>query len=238
MILRRRTSPPRMITGYKDPAFKAAKLLGENLPAAPEWNTVSGVALHYRSRLYFFNLPGFQLVERFRIAIFFEAASQIVIYADLIAFPETIDEACFLVHQLELNVLRVIGLLIGDQNEISLCEIVGDLFGSADVVDCSGLYDRAALIALPEGMRERYAAHLAAILPSGCAGLLVTLDYPQAEMSGPPFAVDEALVAQLLTEQQWACELLEQADVLGQNWRFLQRGLTRLDERAYRLRKR
>lgn len=118
--------------------------------------------------------------------------------------------------------------------------LCGDFFAlqAADVEDCSGLYDRAALIALPEGMRERYAAHLAAILPSGCAGLLVTLDYPQAEMSGPPFAVDEALVAQLLTEQQWTCELLEQADVLGQNWRFLQRGLTRLDERAYRLRKR
>ena len=118
--------------------------------------------------------------------------------------------------------------------------LCGDFFAlqAADVADCSGLYDRAALIALPEGMRERYAAHLAAILPSGCAGLLVTLDYPQAEMSGPPFAVDEALVAQLLTEQQWVCELLEQADVLGQNWRFLQRGLTRLDERAYRLRKR
>lgn len=118
--------------------------------------------------------------------------------------------------------------------------LCGDFFAlqAADVVDCAGLYDRAALIALPEGMRERYAAHLAAILPSGCAGLLVTLDYPQAEMCGPPFAVGEALVAQLLTEQQWACELLEQADVLGQNWRFLQRGLTRLDERAYRLRKR
>ena len=118
--------------------------------------------------------------------------------------------------------------------------LCGDFFAlqAGDVVGCSGLYDRAALIALPEGMRERYAAHLAAILPSGCAGLLVTLDYQQAEMSGPPFAVDEALVAQLLTEQQWTCELLEQADVLGQNWRFLQRGLTRLDERAYRLRKR
>ena len=116
----------------------------------------------------------------------------------------------------------------------------GDFFNvqAEHVAGCTALYDRAALIALPEGMRERYAAHLAAILPSGCAGLLVTLDYQQAEMSGPPFAVDEALVAQLLTEQQWTCELLEQADVLGQNWRFLQRGLTRLDERAYRLRKR
>lgn len=117
--------------------------------------------------------------------------------------------------------------------------LCGDFFAlqASDVAACAGLYDRAALIAMPEGLRERYAAHLTSILPSACSGLLVTLDYPQAEMSGPPFAVGEALLASLLTPQQWACELLEQADVLGQNWRFLQRGLTRLDERAYRLRK-
>ncbi len=118
--------------------------------------------------------------------------------------------------------------------------LCGDFFAlqAADVAGCAGLYDRAALIALPEGMRERYAAHLTAIVPSACVGLLVTLDYPQAEMDGPPFAVPEALVADLLSAQQWQSELLEQADVLGQNWRFLQRGISRLDERVYRLQRR
>ena len=52
-------------------------------------------------------------------------------------------------------------------------------------------YDRAALIALPPEMRERYAGHLQAVLPTRSLGLLVTIDYPQAEMAGPPFAVPD-----------------------------------------------
>jgi len=99
---------------------------------------------------------------------------------------------------------------------------------------CSGLYDRAALIALPPEMRERYAAHLAQVLPVGCQGLLVTLDYPQEQMAGPPFAVPDSEVQQLLGAA-WQLECIEAADVLGENWKFLQRGLQRLDERVYRL---
>jgi len=112
----------------------------------------------------------------------------------------------------------------------------GDLFAleSRHVAQCSALYDRAALIALPEGMRERYVAHLAELLPGSIQALLVALDYDQGQMDGPPFAVNEAQVQRLLA-RHWQIELLEECDVLGQNWRFLQRGLSRLDERVYRL---
>ncbi|MBX9754219.1 MAG: thiopurine S-methyltransferase [Pseudomonadaceae bacterium] len=115
--------------------------------------------------------------------------------------------------------------------------LCGDFFSltAADLLECRALYDRAALIALPAPMRERYAAHLAAILPSGCGGLLVVLDYPQEQMPGPPFAVGEAEVQRLLAEPQWSLQLLEARDVLGENWRFLQRGLSQLYERVYRL---
>lgn len=115
--------------------------------------------------------------------------------------------------------------------------LCGDFFSltAADLLECRALYDRAALIALPAPLRERYAAHLAATLPSGCAGLLVVLDYPQEQMSGPPFAVGEAEVQRLLAEPQWSLQLLEARDVLGENWKFLQRGLSQLDERVYRL---
>lgn len=112
----------------------------------------------------------------------------------------------------------------------------GDMFalGAQQVVDCAALYDRAALIALPAPMRNRYAAHLSQILPRGTQALLVTLDYEQAQMDGPPFAVTDDDVQRLLGSQ-WRVQCLEQRDVLGENWRFLQRGLTRLDERVYRL---
>ncbi|MCJ8206523.1 thiopurine S-methyltransferase [Pseudomonas sp. RGM2987] len=111
----------------------------------------------------------------------------------------------------------------------------GDFFalGSDDLVDCVALYDRAALIALPGRMRERYAAHLQAILPS-CVGLLITLDYNQPEMPGPPFAVDDDEVRRLLGGN-WQLEVLQEQDVLGESWKFLQAGVTRLDERVYRI---
>ena len=65
-------------------------------------------------------------------------------------------------------------------------ELTAETLGQVDAV-----YDRAALVALPEGMRERYAAHLAAIT-GRAPQLLVTFDYDQSVMDGPPFAVDEA----------------------------------------------
>lgn len=112
----------------------------------------------------------------------------------------------------------------------------GDFFavGAADVVDCVALYDRAALIALPPALRERYAAQLTAILPSGCEGLLITLDYQQSQMEGPPFAVSDAEVQQRFASD-WQLETLERLDVLKGNWRFLKQGLQRLDETVYRL---
>ncbi|AMB85674.1 thiopurine S-methyltransferase [Pseudomonas agarici] len=115
----------------------------------------------------------------------------------------------------------------------------GDFFAltAADVADCTALYDRAALIALPPEMRERYAAHLRRILPGGCQGLLITLDYDQAQLKGPPFAVLDDEVRHLL-EPHWQLRMEEERDVLDGSWKFLQAGVTRLQERVYRLEKR
>ena len=114
----------------------------------------------------------------------------------------------------------------------------GDFFAldAEQLSDCAAFYDRAALIALPAEMRARYVAHLSATLPAACQGLLVTLDYPQEQMSGPPFAVADGEVRQLFGDG-WQLQALECCDVLseGENWRFLQRGLTRLEERVYQL---
>ena len=57
-------------------------------------------------------------------------------------------------------------------------------------VTVDGYYDRAALVALPPEMRARYVAHVAALLPSGARGLLVSFEYLPAE-GGPPFSVPE-----------------------------------------------
>jgi thiopurine S-methyltransferase len=71
--------------------------------------------------------------------------------------------------------------------------LCGDVFATTRAVvgPVDALYDRAALIALPPAMRARYVAHLRALLPKASPGLLVTIEYPQAAMDGPPFAVLE-----------------------------------------------
>jgi len=112
----------------------------------------------------------------------------------------------------------------------------GDVFklSATDVEACQGLYDRAAIIAFPLDMREQYARHLTRILPQGCKGLLITLDYDQSQKEGPPFSVPDAQIQQWLTPG-WTLAVLEAPDVLEHNWKFLKDGLTRLEERVYRL---
>lgn len=58
-------------------------------------------------------------------------------------------------------------------------------------------YDRAALVALPEPVRPRYARLLARLLNPGAAMLLVTLDYAPVQHESPPFAVNEQEVRRL-----------------------------------------
>jgi thiopurine S-methyltransferase len=112
----------------------------------------------------------------------------------------------------------------------------GDVFAlsAEDVADCSALYDRAAVIALPAPMRERYAEHLQNILPAGLKGLLITLDYDQSQISGPPFSVDDAQV-QHMFGGAWQMQVLESQDVLIDSGKFVQAGATRLEERVYRI---
>ena len=68
----------------------------------------------------------------------------------------------------------------------------GDIFAlpAYAVSNCSLVYDRAALIALPQAMRERYAEKLGELFPRKLSMLLITLEYPQGEVKPPPFSVD------------------------------------------------
>lgn len=111
---------------------------------------------------------------------------------------------------------------------------LGDFFAlsAAEVAQCAGAFDRASLIALPPAMRERYAQHLIQILPTHCRTLLITLEYDQQQMNGPPFAVHEAEV-QALYADALAVSLLFVTDVLDDSPGFRQRGLTKLEEKVY-----
>ena len=114
--------------------------------------------------------------------------------------------------------------------------IRGDLFGvDCNLVsDCAGVYDRAALIALPAEMRQRYAAHLSRMLPAACQMLLVTLEYAQSEMDGPPFALAASNVESLY-ERDWKITKLDRRDILSQQPNLAAQGLSALHTAVYRL---
>jgi thiopurine S-methyltransferase len=114
--------------------------------------------------------------------------------------------------------------------------LCGDFFdlGKDDLAGVRLVYDRASLVALPPEMRARYANHLLQLLPSGTQILLLTFDYPQLLMSGPPFAVSHAEVESLYAGHA-DIKLLAEHDVLAQNPRFQARGLDRLQESIFLL---
>jgi thiopurine S-methyltransferase len=114
--------------------------------------------------------------------------------------------------------------------------LVGDFFDltAADIGEARAVYDRAALVALPAEMRRRYVQHLQGLLAGGTQTLLISFDYDQQQMDGPPFAVSDAEVRSLYGDGH-EIELLSQTDVLDQEPKFRQRGLTRLTESAYKL---
>lgn len=71
--------------------------------------------------------------------------------------------------------------------------LAGDVLDATaeDVGPLTAVYDRAAIVALPEETRTRYVARLRSLLPAGSPVLVVSFDYPESAMEGPPFSVGE-----------------------------------------------
>lgn len=109
--------------------------------------------------------------------------------------------------------------------------LVGDFFDASPELTgyCDGVYDRAALIALPAELRARYAAHLQTLLAPQARLLLVTLHY-DAE-GGPPFAVSpEEVEASYATAR---ITLLGREDARADAPGPVERGATFVNENSY-----
>lgn len=93
-------------------------------------------------------------------------------------------------------VISNIGELIRySANDIDI--FVGDIFAvSAEFLGpVNAIYDRAALVALPAGIREHYTSHLMNITDAA-PQLLITYEYDQLLIDGPPFSVNADEVRQ------------------------------------------
>jgi thiopurine S-methyltransferase len=72
--------------------------------------------------------------------------------------------------------------------DLSLTLYCGDYFEFSES-GFDALYDRGALVALPPDLRVRYIEHTKNLLRPGASKMIVTLEYDQAVVSGPPFSV-------------------------------------------------
>jgi len=112
----------------------------------------------------------------------------------------------------------------------------GDFFdlSNDDLGACSLVYDRAALIAMQQQHRPGYYDHMLSIIPAVSNMLLITLEYAQAEMQGPPFSVPTDEVYQYYSDV-FSINLLESNDIIDERPRWREVGLTALSESVFRL---
>lgn len=117
--------------------------------------------------------------------------------------------------------------------EQTLTVLQGDFFKltPAQVQAAELVYDRAALIALPDEMRHDYTQHLLSITEKK-PQLLIALSYDQEVMQGPPFSVIEQEVHDHYLDVFDVLTMTEH-DVIEFEPKFQQRGLDELIESVY-----
>lgn len=102
--------------------------------------------------------------------------------------------------------------------------------GGQEVGEVDAAFDRAALVALPAETRPAYAARLAELLSPGARLLLVSYEYDESRMEGPPFSVPASEVHALFGGS-FEIEFLESRDGLTESLR--ERGLDSVQESAF-----
>lgn len=110
--------------------------------------------------------------------------------------------------------------------------VEADFFNLAGLGPFTAFYDRAALIAMPPGMRQAYLDQLRSLLTDQATGLLVSYEYIQNQMDGPPFSVESE---EIMQHGGFSLELLERRDVLTDHKGMQAKGLTELTECVYRM---
>lgn len=110
----------------------------------------------------------------------------------------------------------------------------GDYFAltSEQLGEIGLIYDRAAFIALPSQMRIDYVRQLKNLCPGPVSLLLLSLEYPQEEMSGPPFSVAEPEVRQLFDFAS-SIQLVAMRNLTGRPFAQRQFNVSSLMEKAF-----
>ena len=142
-------------------------------------------------------------------------------------------EEFFTDNNLQYNVKVIDKLKYYETENISIIcgdffELTKDSLGSVTYV-----FDRASQIALPEDMRDAYCSHLSAIA-AGARLFVITMEYDQSIMQGPPFSVPEDEIYKHY-DSGYKVNKLETYDLLEDSPHFKEKGLKTLLEKVYML---
>lgn len=91
----------------------------------------------------------------------------------------------------------------------------------------NAVFDRGSLVAIPRVARPHYAAHLDSLMHHDGFRLLVTLEYDQVRVAGPPFAVMPDEVRQYWPDLQ---RVTEHDDIVNCPPKFRNAGLDQVIE--------
>ncbi|HLN48942.1 MAG TPA: thiopurine S-methyltransferase [Steroidobacteraceae bacterium] len=112
--------------------------------------------------------------------------------------------------------------------------LCGDFFAltRTTIQEVAAVYDRAALISWTQELRAPYVRHLTGLLKPGTPILLHALEYPQAQMPGPPFSLERGEIEHLYAPY---CNIreIDRQDILATETRLRARGVTELCEVCY-----
>lgn len=116
-----------------------------------------------------------------------------------IEFSQVACDAFFKENKIPVKITKTNDLILYSSDEISI--FCGDFFKLERAIlgKIDAVYDRAALVALPNDARKSYAEHLIELMAPATQMFLITTMYNQNEMEGPPFSVDEDEVVALFS---------------------------------------
>jgi thiopurine S-methyltransferase len=115
----------------------------------------------------------------------------------------------------------------------------GDLFAldSRQLGPIDGVYDRAALVAMPPDRQPAYGAQVASIVGPRASGLLITVAYDQDRMQGPPFSTPLERV-HMAYGPHFEITEVDRGDALDNRSELRQRGIDSMESITMRLSRR
>ncbi|MBR95856.1 MAG: thiopurine S-methyltransferase [Euryarchaeota archaeon] len=107
----------------------------------------------------------------------------------------------------------------------------GDIFDlQSGMVQADAWYDRAAMVALPNSVRQQYVKQIYNQTKPGAVGLLITFSYPEKQMEGPPFSLPDRAVMDYFSNG-FEVECLEKIDLEDEK----DRGLSNVTSTVFKI---